>query len=307
MTGEIIGRDAELSVVQAFLDRPAEGLRALVLEGDAGIGKSTLWQAGVAAARERSLPVLTSRPAEAERTLAYFVLGDLFADADPAMLVALPAPRRRAFESVLLRKEPDLPVDPRALGVAVLTLLPMLADGRPLVLAIDDQQWVDTSSAATLGFALRRSVGQPIRLLFSRRLDGVPAAELDEAIDPTGIERLRVNALSMGAIQLLVRRRLGITFPRPTLMRIHEVSAGNPSYAIELARAQSVDSARNNPTLPLVVPPSLERLVEARLGALDALTRQALLLIAAHGRLPVGLLRTLEVAPEALDPAYART
>lgn len=86
MTVEIIGRDVELSVVQGFLERPAEGLRALVLEGDAGIGKSTIWLAGVAAARERSFHVLTSRLAEAERTLAYVVLGDLFSDADPAVL-----------------------------------------------------------------------------------------------------------------------------------------------------------------------------------------------------------------------------
>jgi DNA-binding CsgD family transcriptional regulator len=304
MTGDVIGRDAELSVVQAFLDRPAAGLRALVLEGGAGIGKSTLWQAGVTAAREQSFHVLTSRPAEAERTLAYVVLGDLFADADLEVLAALPAPRRRAFESVLLREEPDLPVDPRALGVAVLTLLPMLADGRPLVLAIDDEQWVDTSSAATLRFALRRSLRQPVLLLLSRRLDGAPATELEEAIDPAEVERLLVNPLSMGAIQLLVRRRLGITFPRPTMLRLHEVSGGNPFYAIELARAQSVDSARDA-TLPLLVPTSLERLVEARLGALDPRTRQAILLIAAHGRLPFGLLRKLEVAPEALDPAFA--
>lgn len=58
MTGEIIGGEAELSVVQAFLDRRTEELRALVLEADAGIGKSTLWLAGVDAARERSFHVL---------------------------------------------------------------------------------------------------------------------------------------------------------------------------------------------------------------------------------------------------------
>jgi len=306
MTGDIIGRDTELSVVQAFLDRPAEGLRALVLEGGAGIGKSTLWQAGVTAARQQSFHVLTSRPAEAERTLAYVVLGDLFADADPEVLAALPAPRRRAFESVLLREEPDLPVDPRALGAAVLTLLPMLADGRPLVIAIDDEQWVDTSSAATLRFALRRSLRQPVLLLLSRRLDGEPAPDLEDAIDPAEIERLPVGPLSIGAIQLLLRRRLGITFSRPMLLRLHEASGGNPFYALELARARSGDPTRD-PTERLEVPPSLERLVAARLDALEAPTRRTLLLIAAHGRLPVALLRALEVAPEALDQAIAAT
>lgn len=303
MTGEIIGRDAELSVVQAFLDRPAEGLSALVLEGDAGIGKSTLWQAGVAAARERSFQVLTSRPAEAERTLAHVVLGDLFADADPKVLAALPAPRRRAFESALLRGESDLPVEPRALGAAIVTLLPTLAGGRPLVLAIDDDQWMDASSAATLRFALRRSLRQPVLLLLSRRHDGASTTALEEAIDPAAVERLRVDSLSMGAIQFVLRHRLGATYSRPMLLRLHEASGGNPFYALELARA-SVGSGPD-PTAPLSVPPSLERLVAARFDALAAPTRRALILVAAHGRLPVELIRRLQVPPGALDGARA--
>src|SRR5258706_239999 len=81
----------------AFLDRKPEGLTALVMEGEAGIGKSTVWLAGVAAARARSFRVLTSRPAETERMLANLVLGDLFGDTAPEVLATLPAPRRRAF------------------------------------------------------------------------------------------------------------------------------------------------------------------------------------------------------------------
>jgi len=304
MTGEIIGREDELSAVQAFLDRPAEGLRALVLEGEAGIGKSTLWLAGVAAARDRSFRVLTSRPAEAERALANVVLGDLFGEVEPELLAALPAPRRRAFESALLREAHDLPVDPLALGVALSTLMPVLADVRPLVLAIDDDLWMDPSSAATLAFALRRLPSLPVLLLLSRRTDGTPAAGLEEAIDPNRVARLATGPLSAGAIQLLLRQRLGITFPRPMLLRLHELSGGNPFYAVELARARSMDPA-NDTTLPLAVPPSLERLVGARLEALDTPTRRALLLVAAHGRLPLELLRDLEVAREALDPAFA--
>jgi DNA-binding CsgD family transcriptional regulator len=304
MTGELIGREGELSVIQAFLDRPAEGPRALVLEGEAGIGKSTLWLAGVAAARERAFRVVTSRPAEVERTLPFVVLGDLFADAEPAALAALPAPRRRAFESALLREDPELPVDPRALGVAIVNLLPILAAGGPLVLAIDDDQWIDPSSAVTLKFALRRSPRQSVLLLVSRRSDRAAATALEESIDPAAVGRLEVGPLSVGAIQALIQSRLGLTFPRPTLLRLHELSGGNPFYSLELARVRSMDPARD-PTGPLAVPPSLERLVSTRLGAFDAQTRQALLLISAHGRLPVALLRPLHVAPETLDQARA--
>ncbi len=77
-TGDIVGRDEELAALHAFFDTAGEGPAAVVLEGEAGIGKTTIWQAGVEAARERGLRVLTARPAEAERGLAHVVLGDLF-------------------------------------------------------------------------------------------------------------------------------------------------------------------------------------------------------------------------------------
>ena len=171
MTSEIVGRESELDAIDAWLDRPVDGITALVLEGQAGIGKSTLWQAAVAAARARSFRVLTSRPAETERTLPYVVLGDLFGAVDDAALVSLATPRRRAFEAALLRAEPEGPVEPRALGVAIASILPTLTDGRTLLLAIDDDQWMDPSSAATLAFALRRSLRLPVQLLLSRRID----------------------------------------------------------------------------------------------------------------------------------------
>lgn len=303
MTGEIIGRDNELSEIHAFLDHPGEGLRALVLEGDAGIGKSTLWQAAVAAARERSFTVFVSRPAETEQMLANVVLGDLFSGVSTDVLAALPPPRRRAFEAALLMRDAsDVRVDARALGVAIVTLLPALADAGPVVLAIDDDQWMDTTSAATLGFAVRRLSHQPVLLLLSRRVDRAPPTRLEEAVDPAEVTRLPVGPLSVGAIQLVLRQRLGIAFPRPMQLQLHELSGGNPFYALELARAESLDP-RRDVTFGLVVPPDLERLVETRLGELDARTRQALLLVAAHGRVPIGLLRDLDLRPDTLDPA----
>ena len=99
---EIVGRDEELAFLNAFLDRADGGVSALVFEGDAGIGKSTLWLAGVEAARERGFRVLSSRPAEAERGLAHSGLGDLFEDVLEQVLPELPAPRRRALEIALL-------------------------------------------------------------------------------------------------------------------------------------------------------------------------------------------------------------
>ena len=105
MPFEIVGREEDRASVEAFVGRAEGGAAALVLEGEAGIGKSTLWLAGVELARSRGLRVLSSRPAEAERGLAHVGLGDLFEDvlADVAPLIS--TPRRRALEIALLREE----------------------------------------------------------------------------------------------------------------------------------------------------------------------------------------------------------
>jgi hypothetical protein len=78
---EIVGRDHELRTIERFFDPPRAGPRAIVLEGGAGIGKSTLWHAGVETARASGFRVFLSRPAEAESGLAHVVLSDLFEDA----------------------------------------------------------------------------------------------------------------------------------------------------------------------------------------------------------------------------------
>jgi DNA-binding CsgD family transcriptional regulator len=287
-----VGRDLEWSAIEAFLDRSVEGPAVLVIEGAAGIGKSTLWLDAVDRARERGYAVHSSRPAETERLLANVVLGDLFEDVRPEELATLPPPRRRAFESALLMRDaPTEPVDPRALGVAILTLLPVLVARGPVLFAIDDDQWMDPSSAATLSFAFRRLQGQPLRLLLCRRLPEAPPIALEEAFPGASVKRLSVGPLSVGALHEVLRERLGAVFPRPMQLRVHEVSGGNPFYALEIARTQPPNRSRAA-TTTLALPPSLERVLEARLGKLDGKTRQALLLIAAHGRFPVRALGT---------------
>ena len=301
--GAIVGRELEVAAIEDFLDRAAEQPRGLVIGGAAGIGKSTLWLAAVGAARERGFIVLVSRPAEGERELPNVVLGDLFGDIQPEQLVTLSAPRRRAFDTALLRRDdPGHAIDPRALGVALVTLLPVLAAGRALLLAIDDDQWMDAASATTLSFALRRVHGERLSLLLSRRTPEVPTSALEDALDGAPIEHLSVGPLSVGALHALVREQLGIVLPRPKQVRLHEVSGGNPFYALELARAQPPDALRKA-SIELAVPPSLERLVRSRLDMLDDETQHSLLLIAAHGRFPVDELGAMSIPPQALDRA----
>jgi DNA-binding CsgD family transcriptional regulator len=301
MPGDIIvGRDGELGVIQAFLEGTAGRPTALVLAGEAGIGKSTLWLEGVESARERGFPVLVSRPAEPERGLAYAGLGDLFEGVLDEVLPALPAPRRTALEVALLLEGGDA-ADPRTLGVAVRSALESLAADVSVLVAVDDVQWLDPSSASALAFALRRLGEQSILLLLARRLgEGAQTPDLERAIDADRVARLDVGPLSLGATQQLLHARLGVTLPRPTLLRVHETSGGNPFYVLELARAIGADT---DLAKPLRVPETLEGLVRARIAELPPATRDALLLAAAAGRPSLELWASLDAAAPALDPA----
>ncbi|HMI98398.1 MAG TPA: AAA family ATPase [Gaiellaceae bacterium] len=302
MALEIIGREQELGAVHALLDRATGGPAALVLEGEAGIGKSTLWLAGVEAARERGFCVLSSRPAEAERGLAHVVLSDLFERVLDEVLPALSAPRRHALEVALLVDEAsEQPVDPRTLGVAVRTALQTLAERTPVVLAIDDVQWLDPSSASALAFALRRMAPDRVLLLLARRLvEGTQPSELERALEAESVQRLAIGPLSVGALHRFLRDRLGRPFARQTLLRIHEASGGNPFFALELARALGSDV---DPLRPLPVPETLEELVRARLVGLPAPTREALELASALGAPSASLLERAGIAPDALEAA----
>ena len=304
---EIVGRQEELGAVHAFLDREAAGAAALVLEGEAGIGKSTLWLAAVQAASERGLRLLSSRPAEAERELAHAALGDLLEDVLPDVLPSLSASRRRALEVALLVEEAAGPaLDPRALAVAVRTALQLLAENGRVVLAIDDVQWLDSSSASALGFALRRLGEEEVLVLLARRLgEGAETSELEQALGAERVQQLRVGPLNVGATKRLLQSRLGFSFPRPTLLRLHEASGGNPFYALEMARALSAHGATGDPTQPLPIPDTLEGLVRARLGGLPEATHEALVLASAMGRASPALLEAAGVGRDVLDPALA--
>jgi len=300
-TSEVIGREQELKSVYAVLDGPLEGPAGLVLEGEAGIGKSTLWVAAVTGARERGFRVLSSRLAEAEMGLAHVGLGDLFEGVLGVVLPALSAPRRRVLEAALLIEDASLDrVDDRAVAVAVRDSLQLLAEREPLLIAVDDVQWLDPSSSAALAFALRRLPSNNVLVLLARRLGDGAQAGLEQALDAERVRRVLVGPLTVGALHRFLRDRLGRSFARQTLLRIHERSGGNPFFALELARVLEVDV---DPLAPLPVPETLEELVRARIDELPLYTREALALASAMGTPSEALLERAGVSSEALDPA----
>jgi DNA-binding CsgD family transcriptional regulator len=301
VTSDIVGREEELGLLARFLERETSGASALVLEGEAGIGKSTLWLEGVDDARERGFRVLVSRPAETERSLAFAGLGDLLEGALDDVVDELLPPQRRALEAALLVGDSPEAADVRALGVAVRNALEILAAAGRLVVAVDDVQWLDRTTASTLTFALRR-MESPVILLLARRMDGdALASELERALTYGAVERLPVGPLSVGAVQVLLRDRLGRVFARPTLLRIHETSGGNPFYAIELARALPADV---DPTRPLPVPETLDGLLRVRIAGLPQTTQDALVLVSALGSPPLKLLSEAGVTEDDLEPAF---
>jgi DNA-binding CsgD family transcriptional regulator len=299
---EIVGREEELASLHAFVSEARGGPAGLVIEGDAGIGKSTLWLAGVEHARAQGLRVLSSRPAEAERGLAHAGLGDLFDDVLDDVLPALSLPRRRALEVALLIEEASGdPVDRRALAVGVREVLQRLSEREPILIAVDDVQWLDRSSSSALAFALRRLGANRVLLLLARRVVDKPQpSELEQTLGPERVQRLPVGPLSVGALHRYLRDRLGRPFARQTLLRIHERSGGNPFFALELARVLEVDI---DPLEPLPVPETLEELVRARISGLPASTRDALALASALGTTSESLLEQAGVSADALDAA----
>ena len=277
----LVGREAELRAVAGFLERLAEGPVGLLFEGEAGIGKTTVWAKTVEQARGQSR-VLCAQPAEAEARLAFAALADLLDPLPDDVLAELPAPQRHALAVALLREEPNArTVDQRAVSAATLSVLRVLAGNGPVLVAIDDLQWLDRPSARVLQFAVRRLTALPVGVVGCRSLsDGyVPALDIERALPHGRCTCIRLTALTRAALyQILQEEEPGRSLPRRTLVRVLQAAGGNPYFALELARALPQDSPA---TEALKLPQNLRRLVEHRIAGLSKPARQVLLAAAA--------------------------
>jgi len=284
MSPVIMGREPELGAIDEFLARLPRGCAGLTIEGEAGLGKTTLWQAAVQRAGESCARVLSHRAVEAESALSMVGLTDLLGGVLEETLPGLAAPRRRALQVVLLIEEPGTqPPDASAIGFAVLDVLRALARAGPVLVAIDDIQWLDASSAATLEFAMRRVADEPIGILCALRC--VPAtdaaSEFRGLLDERRTARIELGSLDPRALHQILRSQLAFELSRPELLYLHDVTAGNPLFALELVRELERAGSRPTPDTPLQVPGNLGRLLSRRLARLPDVAREILLAAAA--------------------------
>lgn len=288
-----VGRDAEVARVRELLAVPAAWPQALLLEGPAGIGKTALWSYGLEAARDGDLHALSCRPAGSEVQLAFAALGDLVEPVADLVLPQLSVPQRDALEVALLRRSGPAP-NPRAVGLALLEALRRLAHAKPVVVGVDDLQWLDPASAHALQFAFRRLAVERVAVIATERIEGgARASWLEDAFGGERFRRVRLGALSMGAVNELLRARLGVQLRRGTLVRIYDASEGNAFVALELAR-EVADRGELAPGEPLPLPGGLAEVVEERLGHLPATARRVLLAAAALTRPSVEQLTRLD-------------
>jgi len=255
---------------------------SVLFYGPAGIGKSTLLEA-IASDPGPAL-VRRAAAAEAEAELPYLALVDLFGAILDEHAPMLPAHLRAALDGALLRSAlPATPHDQLAVRLAVLELLRGLAARRPVLLVIDDVQWLDEPSQGVLRFVARRLEGVPVRVLAAERVaDGATPVRMD--LCPVPATELAVPPLPESDVADLLHARFGAAVPRGRLHRLYAASGGNPLFAVELGRALEERGESLSPTEPLPVPDRLRSLLAARIASLPADSRWALLVAAATAR-----------------------
>src|SRR5215475_7119719 len=269
----IVSRAAELSRLDDLLIALAGGEgSALVVRGEAGIGKTTLLDALAARSRD-AVTVIRACGAETEAELTFSALADLL---DPVLgeLPALPEPQAAALMGALALG-PPAPGDRLAVGVATLGVLRAAAQRRPVLAVVDDLQWIDASSRECIEYAARRA-GGPLAVVLAARDPWYPPEHVH-------LPELQVGPVDDAGAAELLRHRAPDLAP-PVATAIARAAAGNPLALVELTAALNPDQRTGAAPLDLPLAPGrrLQRAFSGRFGALDEQARRALLIAAAH-------------------------
>ncbi len=278
----ITGREHELAAITRLFDTVAGGPAVLVLAGEPGIGKTTIWRSGVEIAAGLGFTTLLCRPSASDLRLSYAGLSDLLADVDFGLFNNLPDPQRYALDAALLRgPSPDAAPNPRAAATGFLAVLDRLSRSCPVLLAVDDFQWLDGPSRQVVEFAIRRCRG-PVAILLARRTGETVADPLPR--NPERLQTVHFGPLSPGALRQLLNQAAGAPISRSLFTRIAEVSGGNPFFALELLRGSA-----GTGTGTIALPDSLQSVVRERIEQLDPPVHEVLRLVSALAQPQLGI------------------
>ncbi len=303
-TVELIGRNDEVALIDAVLDRVPERGGALLIRGEPGIGKSALLDQARGRASALGARTLATVGVESESELAFAGLHQLLAPIRSRM-AGLPDPQREALDAAFGVNDLVEP-DPFRVALAAYRLISDAADSSALLLIADDAHWLDRSSLDVLTFLARRLDNEPVVLLAALR-DGFSTA-LEEA----GLPILELDRLSASDSEKLLDR-VASGLPVDVHSRVLAEAAGNPLGLVELARARPETGDPVELLTPATLTARLERAFGARLDGLGEDTRLMLLAAALDGRASIEELLSAatlasgnEVALSALDSAAER-
>ena len=268
----LLGREPELRAIDRVLaDARLGRSAALVIRGEAGIGKTSLLRYAVE--RASAMRVLQARGVEFEADVPFAALHELLRPAYP-WIDRLPTAHAAALRSSLglgARREADRLL----VGAATLGLLTSYAEEAPLLVVLDDAHWLDPASAEALAFAARRLLADPVALLASMRMDE------QSALAVAGLPELAVSGLDRAAAAALLERTAG-PIPPAVARSVLDATAGNPLAVVELA-AEAANLGVIQPDSPLPISTTVERAYLRRTVDLSEGARRALLLMAAAG------------------------
>src|SRR2546425_7512075 len=271
---ELIEREQESAVLDALVDHLREGGGALVVRGEAGIGKSVLLQRMRKRAEAQGVRPLVTGGVESEAEFAFAGLHQLLRPLIGS-LAQLPESQRQTLDAALGLGGDHKP-DPYRVAVAAFQLICEVADSAPLVVVVDDAHWLDRSTLSVIAFIGRRLEVEHAALVAAIR-SGL-SAPLDDARLPTlDLERLSASA----SARLLDRNAPEL---HPVLRaRVLAESSGNPLALVELARSMGRSGEQLSPA-PTNLTARLDRAFASRLGDLAPNTRPALLAAALDSR-----------------------
>ena len=285
----VVGRDlvraTEWGRVRDFAEGGRVSPAALAIQGEAGAGKSTLWRAGMETAAAAGHRLLRSEPSASEADLSFAGLSDLLVGVLPMVAGQIPAPQLEALEiALLLRPAGGEPPAARAVGLAVLAALRGCLAAGPVLIGIDDVQWLDEASLEALTFALRRLPAGPLSLMMAARTEAVADPLTAGAPPPPrrwrdllsvlpAAEQVELAPLDMWQIQNL----LPPTVTAAQARLVARQSRGNPFWALQ------VSASLENAESPL--PPLARTLTDRLSRLLSPEAAQALAVVAAAGRI----------------------